>query len=553
MRRLSVFLMLLLVVSFQILYAGTITYTYTFSPLKKVDNNGFRVCIKFKAESIQSTFDFPMVWGSENIKEYIHVDTITGVSDYSIMPGGPQKLKMQHVKGSTVNIYYTLGNTVEGKTFLGGDTFFPLINEDHFYFFSNSVMLVPETDDLCNFSLEWMDYPSSYKNSPITSIGSGYQQSLKSVKPVSFQNLLIAGGDYRVYEKKLGEKEIIKLFIRGKWNFTDSSMMEMVRNTIHHQRLFWNDHSTPLYSIIVEPVFAASENELSFQGTGLLNSFSVAVTENRNASPHTLGYLLHHELMHHWIGSKIQNGRDEELSYWFSEGFTDYFARMNMFHCGLMNKDEYIHTLDSLFALHYSNPLRESHNDSIKIHFWDDRMYGKLPYDRGALFAYYLDLLIQNKTEGKKSLKNVMQNMLRQALKKPQPFDTAWFTREVKKISGENISSEIKRFMIKGDFIPVEMWNNASPGLLEIKELKVYDLGFGVNTGEMKKGSVVTFIKPLTGAEGSGLKEGDIIQGFSIYYGRLDYEAELNVLRNGAGMDIKFYPFLNCRVPQHIK
>lgn len=540
-------------VTSQNLFSSTVTYTYSISPLKKEGNNGFRICIGFKSFTNQTIFNFPLVWGSDQITEYIQVDSVSGSTNHILEQGSPSKLTIQHVKGRQIQIYYTVQNVIQEETFTGRDSFFPLIHEDCFYFFSNSVTLIPDTQALCNFRISWVDYCLTYANFPITSIGSGFKQEMKQVKPTDFQNLVICGGDFRVYEKGITSTENIKLAIRGNWNFEDTAMMGMITNTIRYQRSFWDDHSTPQYLVVIVPVLAASEYDMSFQGTGLLNSFTVAVTENKNTSPSALGYLFHHELMHHWIGSKIQNAKDEELSYWFSEGFTDYFARMNMFSCGLMNKNEYTRTLDSLFSVHYGNSLHLSHNDSIKVHFWDNRIYEKLPYNRGALFAYYIDLLIQSKTEGKQSLKNVMQRMLKQSLKEPKPFDTIWFTKTLKEVCGENISAELKRFMINGEFIPIEMWNHISPGLVALTEVKVFDLGFEVNTKEIEKGSIVTNVKTGTGAEEAGLKTGDVLQGFSVYYGRSDYEAELNVLRKEKAIDIKFYPFARSRVPQHTK
>ncbi len=94
-------------------------------------------------------------------------------------------------------------------------------------------------------------------------------------------------------------------------------------------------------------------------------------------------YLLHHELMHEWIGNKIQN-KNEELNYWFSEGFTDYYTYKNRLRIKDISTDEWLRLFNSeVIRNHWKNPQRDIPNYKIKDDFWKSRDVEKVPYRRG--------------------------------------------------------------------------------------------------------------------------------------------------------------------------
>jgi hypothetical protein len=104
-----------------------------------------------------------------------------------------------------------------------------------------------------------------------------------------------------------------------------------------------------------------------------------------------IALLLAHEHFHHWNGGKIRMEETEQLAYWFSEGFTDFFARRILLRCGLFDVAEYVRRLNESLALYWTEPMRHEKNARIAADFWKVQSIGELPYRRGDLVALLLD------------------------------------------------------------------------------------------------------------------------------------------------------------------
>ncbi len=117
--------------------------------------------------------------------------------------------------------------------------------------------------------------------------------------------------------------------------------------------------------------------------------------------------------MHEWIGNAIQN-KHEELNYWFSEGFTDYYTYKNRLRIKDISMDEWKKLFNAeVIKSHWKNPERNIPNYRIKDDFWKSRNVEKVPYRRGAIFAFWLDNQIMLKTQYKRSLDDLMREVLK--------------------------------------------------------------------------------------------------------------------------------------------
>ena len=52
--------------------------------------------------------------------------------------------------------------------------------------------------------------------------------------------------------------------------------------------------------------------------------------------------LFAHEHFHSWTGGKIRNNEQEELNYWWTEGFTEYYSRVLALRSGGLSIEEFI-------------------------------------------------------------------------------------------------------------------------------------------------------------------------------------------------------------------
>ena len=201
--------------------------------------------------------------------------------------------------------------------------------------------------------------------------------------------------------------------------FKEEDVFQVLEQTLTCQRNFWNDHSQNYFTVTMQPF--PQENGSSFQGTGLTNSFATSVSNNDQTELGQMVYLFNHELMHNWIGHTIHNDNEEE-QYWFSEGFTEYYTFKNIAKNkingldGTFFIDEFNRTIRDLYA----SSVTEAPNSEINYdNFWTNYEYSKLPYWRGAIFAFYLDQKIQQMSEGKQSLDDVMYQVYTDASHHP--------------------------------------------------------------------------------------------------------------------------------------
>jgi predicted metalloprotease with PDZ domain len=236
-----------------------------------------------------------------------------------------------------------------------------------------------------------------------------------------------------------------------------------LQKTFEGHRTFWNDFSDSTYTVTFLPIKDAPWSDtsrfVSAGGSGLTNSFMSFGTDNPGLTYDLIRYIYVHELMHRWIGIKIEN-KEEEKQYWFSEGFTDYFTLKNMVRYGLTGIDEWLSAFNEEFiAPHYASPLRAMPNDSLNYErFWSgDKGWEKLPYRRGAIYAFYLNESLLKKSKGRYNLDAFMRELLVLMEQNPgQKLDNTLFKTLLRGKLGKSGVRDFEQFIEKGQPIDLE-------------------------------------------------------------------------------------------------
>ena len=82
---------------------------------------------------------------------------------------------------------------------------------------------------------------------------------------------------------------------------------------------------------------------------------------------------------------------DEATSYWFSEGFTEFYTQRTLLRSGMWSLEDLIGDMNDTLAAYAANPNNRQPNDWTSARFWTDHTVQRLPYMRGSLLAYLLD------------------------------------------------------------------------------------------------------------------------------------------------------------------
>jgi predicted metalloprotease with PDZ domain len=382
---------------------------------------------------------------------------------------------VRHQPGKRVRVLYeVLDLQSNTELFYQYCCYKPIIRTDYFHLQSGHLLAAPEDywegpEARKVVQFHWRNFPYTVLHN---SFGPGKDQSV-SLTNSEFSVAIFVGGDFRRFEFRVKDQPVY-LLTRGAWTqFSDDTLVDLLRRTVEGHRAFWNDYGDSLYTITFLPIQDAPWTEtskaVSVGGSGLTNSFLSFATNNPGVKYELIRYVWVHELMHHWIGTHIENA-DEERQYWFSEGFTEYFTLKNSLRYGLITTEGFLEGLNNFSSEHYASPKRAMPNDSMTYeHFWNGgKEWEKLPYRRGCLYAFYLDNLIREKSNGTQNLDQMMRVVLAAVRKDPnQKLDHAFFLRMLRPFAGKTAGKNFQKFIEQGK--PIDFRNTTLPGGLEVK------------------------------------------------------------------------------------
>jgi predicted metalloprotease with PDZ domain len=173
-------------------------------------------------------------------------------------------------------------------------------------------------------------------------------------------------------------------------------------------------------------------NMITEAGGGLEHKNSTVLMTNRWSTRTRRAYLswlelASHEYFHAWnvkrlrpaeLGPFDYENENITRSLWIAEGFTDYYADLQVLRAGLQSREEYLEDLSSTIELLQTTPGRlvqsaemASFDAWIKYYRPDENSNNTSIsyYTKGTVIAFLLDAKIRKATNGAKSLDDVMR------------------------------------------------------------------------------------------------------------------------------------------------
>ncbi len=330
------------------------------------------------------------------------------------------EIVVRHPHRKKVSFTYRIKQDFEDPAY---QTFFRPVVKDRFFHIPGQALFVaplsftqlPSGKKIA-VTIEWIGFPEHFTLH--NTFGSGQKkQKLHLLFWEEFYHSFFVGGDYRVHRFSYKGKPVY-FAIRGEWynGLSDEALFEDLQLAVRSQRDFWNDYTQPYFTVIMSPTVSQADSAYrgqSSNGTAVKNGFVIQSTNNPFNNREVYRYMFHHELMHNWIGIEIVN-RYEELNYWFSEGFTEYYTYKNRLRIGEISLEEWREAFNrEVIEAHWKNPERNIPNYKVKDGFWKSRQVSKVPYRRGALFAFWLDNQLLLHSDYTFSLDDLMRKLLR--------------------------------------------------------------------------------------------------------------------------------------------
>lgn len=289
-------------------------------------------------------------------------------------------------------------------------------------------------------------------------------------------------------------------------------------------------------------VFARINTLNPGSGIGLTDGF--AFTFNDATKLADVENILAHEMVHSWINSldnsmDAPNGLDKA---WFGEGLAVHYQRLLPWRAGLIDREGFLKDLNTTAGRYYTNALIRTPNDEITDGFWKDTRIRTLPYDRGSLYFASVDAKIRARSNGTRSLDDIVRRMLAER-SAGNPMDLALWERLLARELGQEGLADFQAMLAGEIVVPPE---NAFGPCFRIvtRKLRRFDLGFDPSVLLQPK-RIVSGLKPGSEAEKAGLRDGDeILNRFSQDGLQGDQEGilMLQVRREGMERTIRYMP-----------
>lgn len=174
-------------------------------------------------------------------------------------------------------------------------------------------------------------------------------------------------------------------------------------------------------------------------------------------------HVISHEFFHTITPLKVHskeihyfdfNNPEMSRHLWFYEGITEYFSNLFQVNQGLITDDAFYDLM--------SRKIENSHNYNDKLsftemsrHVLDPKMKAQYPnvYEKGALIAMCLDIVIREQTQGKQGLLWLMGELSKK-YGADKPFDDAELIPTITQIAGSEAGKFLETYVVNGEQIP---------------------------------------------------------------------------------------------------
>ena len=175
--------------------------------------------------------------------------------------------------------------------------------------------------------------------------------------------------------------------------------------------------------------------------------------------------LMSHEFFHLWNVKRIRPDALGPFDYtqenytkvlWVAEGITDYYADLALRRAGLITENEFLSaTARSMWSLQNTpgrleQTVEESSFDSwIKYYRQDENSINSQVsyYDKGALLGLLLDLEIRKRSQGAKSLDDVMRYLYAEFFKKNRNYGPLDFQKACELMAGSSLEEFFNKYV----------------------------------------------------------------------------------------------------------
>lgn len=362
------------------------------------------------------------------------------------------------------------------------------------------------------------------------------------------RNAVFVAGDFRLLQSRLGKGQLV-LAIRGAWKH-EPEITAQIQKIIPIVREFWRDDDFPYYLVTIVPMEHSGSG-----GGGFTNAVSLHFSTEARADRGLLE-LMAHEVFHSWNPYRV--GRlsgPAEAIYWFTEGFTTYYAGLLLHRAGAITQTEYLDSVNRIIRDYALSPAKAASTNQLIEWARKGEPKNGISYERGALAALWLDTAIRRRSAGRASLDSVMLDLFHEVRSSKRSVPRLDTDRVLQTVSRYLPPEEVKR--IRDTVESGALLDPPADAFLPFaKQTKreMFSFELGMDRTALVERHVVEQLAAGSAAERAGLREGDRINAMSIYWNDTSKPVKLGIRRGGASLRIEYFPTGPSlgQVPQYI-
>jgi predicted metalloprotease with PDZ domain len=462
--------------------------TYAVSPRFEQDALvALDVRVAFKADPDGETrLSLPSRWmGHDTLWRNLAEVRVEGASE--VVEDGPDGRLVRSRPGQDLALSYVVRSAIDhDPAESDGYPAEPWVRPDWFYVDGESALITIDGREAAPVRFAWRGWPAEYR------LASNLEDT-RDDQAVE-QTVLIGGKDLRVV--RAGP---VRLAVRGRFPFDDDALAKALATILRAERGFFGDALDTPYLVTASTI--AAESGAVFVGTGKAGGFAMVATPGMTLDD--LRLLLAHEIFHAWNPARLGKVIGPR-GYWFSEGFTDFYARR------LLQRERLI--TPAQFAAAWNQTLRDYDLSPVKTltgaqaadRFWTDA--DKLAYQRGALLAVLWDQRLRRAGSGLDAAVRAQA----EAFPHRQDAPLAELIADAAAGLGVEVRGDIRAHIDQG--LPLVLPADAFAPCAQVLQVTrpVFELGF---TPQVDAQGVMTAagLRPGSAAARAGLREGTIV------------------------------------------
>jgi predicted metalloprotease with PDZ domain len=425
----------------------------------------------------RTPLQLPDAWAGEK-ELYRDIGALEATSARTSLEPGEDagKRTLVHPPGARVALRYEIRQTDELERIEHDRAYRLLAQKDYFHTIGYAMWVTPawKDDEPRSIRIRWEGFPKGTVLATSFGSGSGDDAVAQSFTDSlsRFRHAVYAAGDFRLHTVDVRGRPV-SVALRGKWGFSDEDFVDLVERIVDVERAFFADDDFERFLVTLIPTGTGC---CSYGGTGLTNSFATFVASDLPIEGR-MKHLLAHELFHTWNGRKIPRQDPEELVYWFSEGFTDYYADLLLFRSGLISFEEYVEVYNRVLRTYHLSPAKNAPNRAVLESFWTDRAVERMPYQRGNLLAHLWEERIRAAGTGA-SIDDMVRDLFVEARTKQAVVSAETLDRLSRPYLADGLASDIARYVDEGETIPASPKALGPCARLESRAIGPFVLGF---------------------------------------------------------------------------